>query len=172
MLVCLLVSNDPKSIRRSIENYKEDKPLQMLFKAVYLLGAKECEMLGDKYGCDKGKVYGPTGDDAEIKTVLVDNNEVEAVFFKIKTARMGGKEERIVWLPIDCDCEPWAKDLYLYFKKRGAEKVFPFKRMKIRDKVLKSNVLEGLERPVTYTGCNIRIVAYSHFSGNARGTLK
>jgi hypothetical protein len=146
-----MTNSDPANIRSKIDNYIEDRPLQMLFKAVYLLGAKECEMLGEKYSSDKSGIYGPTGIDSWEESVSVQGNEVNAVLFRIKTSRMRGKkDERIVWLPRDC--EPWAEDLFHYFRERGAEKVFPFKRMKIRDKVTQSKVLGGLEKPVTYTG--------------------
>jgi hypothetical protein len=56
-----MITPDPMNIRNRIEKYTEDRDLQMLFKAVYLLGAMECEMLGKKYPSDKGEVYGPTG---------------------------------------------------------------------------------------------------------------
>lgn len=140
----------PAEIRSRIEKYREDKDLQMLFKATYLLGAKECEMLGAKYSSDEGQVYGPTGDDSWEKSELVNDTQINTVFFRIRTARTRGKEERIVLLP--SDCEPWAKQLHGYFKEKGAEKVFPFNRVQIRDRVIKSKVLEGFKKPVTYTG--------------------
>ena len=149
-----MTGSDPMSIRSSINNYTdEDKDLKMLFKAVYLLGAKECEMLGEKYDSEpKTKVYGPSGDDSWEETVLVNGQQVNTVFFRIRTSRMKGKEERIVLLPKDF--EPWAKELHDYFKEKGGngKKVFPFKRIQIRERVIRSKVLEGLEKPVTYTG--------------------
>ena len=148
---------DPVDIRSRIEKYTEDRELQMLFKAVYLLGAKECEMLGEKYSSDKGEVYGPTADDSWEGPVIVNNSQIDTVFFKIRTARirnarMKGKEERIVWLPRDC--EPWAKELHDYFEEKGSngKKVFPFNRVQIRDRVTKSNVLDGLRKSVIYSG--------------------
>jgi hypothetical protein len=154
MLVYGLVANDLMGIRSSINNYTdEDRDLKMLFKAVYLLGAKECEMLGERYDSEpETHVYGPTGDDSWEEPVLVNNNPINTVFFRIRTARMKGKEERIVWLPKDF--EPWAKELLDYFKEKGGngKKVFPFNRVEIRDRVIKSKVLEGLKKPVTYTG--------------------
>jgi hypothetical protein len=145
------ITPDPMNIRSRIEKYTEDRDLQMLFKAVYLLGAKECEMLGEKYGSDKmTHVYGPTGNDSWEKTELVHNKKVNTVYFKIKTAKTKGKEERIVLLPKDH--EPWAKELHDYFKEKGNKKVFPFNRIEIHDRVKKSKVLEGLKKPVTYTG--------------------
>lgn len=148
---------DPVNIRNRIEEYTEDRDLQMLFKAVYLLGAKECEMLGEKYATDKSEVYGPTADDSWEGPVLVNDNQIDTVFFKIRTARIRtakikGKEERVVWLPRDC--EPWAKELHDYFKEKGSndKKVFPFNRVQIRDRVIKSKVLDGLKKSVIYTG--------------------
>lgn len=118
----------------------------MLFKAVYLLGAMECEMLGKKYDSDsKTKVYGPTGNDSWEKNVLVNNEQVNTVFFRIKTAKTKGKEERTVWLPMDC--EPWARELREYFKEKGGEPVFPFDRQQIYIRVKKSKVLQGLPKP-------------------------
>ena len=141
---------DPSDFRNKIDNYAKDMPLKMLFKAVFLLGAKECEMLGEKYESDPSEVYGPTGDDSGEETVKVNNSPINTVFFKLRTARMKGKEERTVWLPRDK--EPWAEDLYQYFKERGAKKVFPFNRVQIRERVKNSRILESLKRPVTYTG--------------------
>jgi len=84
-----MIEPDPTNIRNRINNYTDkDRDLKMLFKAVYLLGAMECEMLGKKYDSDsKTKIYGPTGNDAWEKTVSVNNEQVSTVFFRIKTAR-------------------------------------------------------------------------------------
>ena len=86
-------------------------------------------MLGAKYPSDKGEVYGPTGDDTWEKPESVHNMQVNTVFFRIKTAKTKGKEERIVLLP--SDYEPWAGELYAYFKEEssGSRKVFPFNRV-------------------------------------------
>jgi hypothetical protein len=144
-----MITPDLMNIRSKIEKYTEDRDLQMLFKAVYLLGAKECEMLGEKYGSDsKTHVYGPTGDDSWEKPESVHDTQVNTVFFRIRTAKTRGREERIVLLP--SDYEPWAKQLHDYFKEKGVKKVFPFNRVQIRDRVIKSKVLEGLKKPVTY----------------------
>jgi hypothetical protein len=49
----VMTTPDPTNVRNRIEKYTKDKDLQMLFKAVYLLGAMECEMLGaTKYNCE------------------------------------------------------------------------------------------------------------------------
>jgi len=145
------ITPDPMNIRSRIEKYTKDKDLQMLFKAVYLLGAKECEMLGEKYDSDKTThAYGPTGNDSWEKTELIQNTKIDVACFKIKTAKTKEKEERIVLLPRDC--EPWAEELYEYFKEKGDKKVFPFNRIEIHNRVKKSKVLEGLKKPVTYTG--------------------
>src|SRR3989304_4092818 len=101
-----MIELDPMNIRSRINNYTEDRDLQMLFKAVYLLGAMECEMLGKKYPSDKAEVYGPTGADAWEKPVFINNMRIDSIFFRIKTARMRTKnkeneciEERTVVLP-------------------------------------------------------------------------
>jgi uncharacterized protein (TIGR02391 family) len=142
-----MIEPDPTNIRNRINKYTDkDRDLKMLFKATYLLGAMECEMLGAKYESDsKSKVYGPTGDDSWEKKVLVDNEQVNTVFFIIKTAKTKGKEGRTVWLPLDR--EPWARDVYGYFKEKGGELVFPFKRQEIYTRVKKSKVLQGLPKP-------------------------
>jgi len=146
-----MIEPDPMDIRRRIEKYTEDRDLQMLFKAVYLLGAKECEMLGEKYDCDsQTHVYGPAGNDSWAKPESVHSTQINTVFFRIRTAKTKGKEERIVLLP--SDYEPWAKQLHDYFKQKGVKKVFPYNRVQIRIRVIKSGVLEGLNKPVTYTG--------------------
>ena len=47
----MMIAIDPKNIRDRINNYTDkDRDLKKLFKAVYLLGAMECEILGEKYG--------------------------------------------------------------------------------------------------------------------------
>jgi hypothetical protein len=142
-----MVAHDPMNIRNRIEKYAEDKDLQMLFKAAYLLGAMQCEMLGKKYDTDSSThAYGPTGDDCWEKPELVNNTQVNTIFFRIRTARTQGKEERTVLLP--SDCEPWARQLYDYFKEKGSNPVFPFVRQDIYVKVKKSKVLQGLEKNV------------------------
>lgn len=159
MQVYHMIEPSPEIIRNRINNYTdEDKDLKMLFKAVYLLGAKMCEMLGEKYASEsKADVYGPTGNDTWEEPVLVNNEQIATVFFRIKTARIKtpknkGKEERIVWLPKYG--EPWAQELHDYFKEKGDKdkKVFPFNRVQIRERVRKSKVLDGLKKSVIYTG--------------------
>lgn len=152
-----MIEPDPMDIRRRIEKYTEDRDLQMLFKAVYLLGAMECEMLGKKYPSDEAEVYGPTGADAWEKPVFTHDMHIDSIFFRIKTARKRTKntqdecvQERIVVLPKNC--EPWAKELLDYFKEREHEIVFPIERQKIYPKVKKTGILQGLEKVVTYKG--------------------
>ncbi len=120
-----MVIPDPMNIRNRIEQYSEDRELQILFKAVYLLGAMPCEMLGDKYESDsRNHVYGPTGNDSWEKTETVQGTKINTVFFRIKTAKTRGREERTVLLPIDC--EPWAKELFDYFKLKRFQESLSF----------------------------------------------
>ena len=120
----------------------------MLFKAAYLLGAKQCELLAEKYTSDsKCSAYAPTGDDSREETVSVNNAPINTISFRIKTARTRGKGgERTVLLP--SDYEPWAKQLYAYYKEKGSNPVFPFKRQAVYTMVKESHVLEGLEKKV------------------------
>lgn len=143
-----MITPNPLEIRRRIEEYTKDRDLQMLFKAVYLLGAMECEMLGKKYSSDKGEVYGPTGADAWEEPVIVHNKRIDSIFFRIKTARMKIRNEenervgeRIVILPKNC--EPWAKELFDFFREREKEKVFPYERQNVYPKVKKTEILQG-----------------------------
>jgi hypothetical protein len=113
-----LVAYDPEKIRNSIENYQKDEALQMLFKAAYLLGATQAEMLGEQYGSDsKTQVYAQTGDDVKEDIIQVNDTNINVVVFTIRTERKKGKEQRKVLLPKDC--ELWAKQLYDYYKSKG-----------------------------------------------------
>ena len=143
---------NPINIRNRIERYTNDIDLQMLLKAIYLLGVWGwSEILGKKYDSDfETHVYGPTGDDVWPKPVCVNNKRIKTVFFRIKTAKKKGKTERTILLPKDR--EPWAEELYSYFKEKGSEKVFPFDRVNARMRVINSGVFRGLEEPSSKRG--------------------
>lgn len=143
---------DPMDIRSRIEKYQGDRVIQKFLKALYLLGAMPCEMLGEKYPSDKKThVYGPTGDYAWTKPWSVHKTSIDAFFFRVKFAKMRKteKKERIVVLP---KCEAWAEELYKYFKERGSEKVFPFTRQYIEPRVKNTKIFKDLERRVESTG--------------------
>lgn len=143
-----MATHDYVEVRNRIEKYAGRTDLQMLFKAAYLLGAKQCELLAEKFPSDsKCSAYSPRGDDCQQETVLVNNTRINTVFFRIRTARTRGKGgERTVLLP--SDCEPWAKQLYAYYKEKGNNPVFPFNRQDIYVMVKRSKVLAGLEKNV------------------------
>ena len=143
--------NDYVDIRSRIDRFKKDKDFKMLLKALYLLGAMQAEMLWKKTPSDKGKVYGPTGNDAYPKIVPVWNKQIKTIAFIIRTANVKGKSSikgkpRTVLLPIDPKCEKWTKELYNYFRGKDDNHVFPWQRVTVWKKNKKYKTFEGLQK--------------------------
>ena len=133
-------ANDWVNIRSKIDNYTEHEDFKMLLKALYLFGARQCEMLA-KSETDRGNV-GPKGDDVWKKTISLKNKQIETIVFRIRTARMG--KPRTVLLP--SNFEPWAKELYDYFEKNGKNYVFTFGRVTTWKRTKESKLFEGLKK--------------------------
>jgi hypothetical protein len=121
--------------------------MRNFLKALYLLGAMPAEMYGEVYYKEKEKthVYGPSRDDVGEEQVFVHDMLIDAYWFRVKTAKpkANGETERTVRLPKKN--EPWAKDLYDYFKKQKGEKVFPFMRQDMLPKVKNVEVFRDLK---------------------------
>jgi len=112
-------------IRRRIELIPE-KSIQMACKALYLLAARASEIVGRAYVYER--FYGVRGVDAHLDYYLLDNRKIDAVVFRLKTAKRKGTP-RNIGLPLDY--EPWAKELFDYFQQFGNDYVFPFTRQEL-----------------------------------------
>jgi hypothetical protein len=80
---------------------------------------------GDKSG--RNKPSGPSGSDARLDKIGAN----KIAIFKVYTQKRNDKE-RLIALPLRY--EPWAKDLYDYFKTFGKSSVFNFTRQELWSK--------------------------------------
>jgi hypothetical protein len=84
------------------------------------------------------------------KTIDKLTEKIPVAIFKVKIAKqhMEKGEEvpfRLVALPLIDEYEPWAKELYEYFKAAGNNYVFPFNRQDVWDYITrKEKIFEGL----------------------------
>jgi hypothetical protein len=157
--------------RDRIEQIK-DKDIKMFLKATYLLAADGCELTGQlesgsaSYHRNRKIIYGPRGCDIfceliDAPQIKLQNQElttkssrslplkIPVVLFNIKTARQTLDSDenvpiRIIALPLSEQFDPWAKELYDFFKERGKDYIFPFNRQKVWRYVTVNRVFAGL----------------------------
>jgi hypothetical protein len=146
-------------VRQAIETIQPE-PVQMVYKATYLLCARIGEVIAYKYPSDK--TANPTGSKLTVRTETYQVNfqskpEWEAAFFslltqnrktpnsnqiaKIKehvaiftvtTEKRKGGWQREIALPLNHEYEPWTKQLYVYFEQHKKDPaLFPFTRQQI-----------------------------------------
>jgi hypothetical protein len=131
-----------KEARRCIEKIEKIE-FQMFLKTLYLLAARGCELAGEidsdasAYRLAHKIIYGPKGTDVSLTTMnLDDSSKVTVALFKITNARQrihNPKKlpKRIVAVPMPREFEPWTEGLFNFFKERGDNYVFPFKRQQV-----------------------------------------
>jgi len=138
-----------EEVRQRIESIKREE-VRYAVKTAYLYAGRISEVVGHSSPSDNTTARGPKGTDAKLDTI----EDQEAVLFSVWTAKRYRKKspqylqglERIVALPIKF--EPWAKELYEYFKDAGTNKVFPFTRQFVSKNLGK--VFEGFSCPIEY----------------------
>lgn len=119
---------DTLELRRRIENIQE-KAYRNALKFAWLGLCRVSEVVGEAHNSDKGTTpRGPTCDSVE-KTLF--KRKVPAVLFTVKTSKRGGLPRTAAY-PLDDNMEPWALELYDYFKEFSPDQyVFPFTRQKL-----------------------------------------
>ena len=111
-------------IRRRIEQV-ENESIRLCLMTTYLYAGRICEVVSEKAPSDLTTTpRGPRGTDARLDSYKGE----EVVVFTVYTAKRGGLKRNVA-LPISY--EPWAKPVYEYFQKKGANPVFPFNRQKV-----------------------------------------
>ena len=102
------------------------REFRMACKALYLFAARVSEVVGRGYPYET--VYGIRGSDVFLDYYRMGGERVDAVVFRVKTAKRRGITRNIALPP---DYEPWAEELYHYFQEHGDDYVFPFTRQKL-----------------------------------------
>lgn len=131
-------------IRQRIESVRRDQ-IRYCLVCGYLFAARISELVSKASPSDNTVARGPRGKDCYATTYNDRGNEVEAVVFRIQTAKRQGLE-RLIALPLDSQFEPWSQPLYRYFQERGEDHVFPFTRQKIWR--FAKQAFEGLTYPI------------------------
>jgi hypothetical protein len=148
-----MILPDFRLVRKRIEN-EENPEIQKFLKALYLLGAKVSEMTGEVYESEGHEAYGPIGKDACDEYVTVHSQRIRVALFNIKTLREG-RDRKGLNIPsqrkiaVPFGVEPWTKELYEYFEKKGDAKVFDFARQDVLPKA-KKKTFNDLWYPVEY----------------------
>lgn len=133
-----------REVRKRIMKVGKEKYRRCL-QFIYLVDGRVSEAVGRASRSDTTTAWGPTGDDVSFQ-VYDEANKVEAALFNVRTAKNRGKP-RICAIPLDPECEPWARQVALYFSKFGSrERVFPFTRQAVYNKAKK--VFKGLRYPI------------------------
>ena len=126
---------DFRLVRKRIDS-EENLEIRMFLKALYLLGARVSEITGKVYESEGDTPYGPIGKDACDDYVQLGSQKVRVAFFNIKTLREGRKKDKRYIPPprkivVPFEFEPWTKDLFKYFERKGDHKVFDFARQDV-----------------------------------------
>jgi hypothetical protein len=138
-----------EEVRQRIESIKREE-IRYAVKTAYLYAGRISEVVGHASPSDNTTARGPKGTDAHLD--MIEGHE--AVLFSVWTAKRYRKKspqysqglERVVALPVEF--EPWAKEVYEYFKKAGNNKVFPFTRQFVSKNLGK--VFDGFSCPIEY----------------------
>lgn len=112
---------ETSTLRKLIESIKEEK-YRIAFMYQFLIGGRAIEVAGDKR---------PIGMDAKKVNVELDGENHEAVLFKINSAKRK-KPIRYSLIPLDKSIEPWAEEVYTYFKKHDKNTLFKFTNKKMK----------------------------------------
>jgi len=104
-------------IRKIIDKIKDEK-YRNAFRYQFLIGGTISEVCGK---CQ------PLGSDAFTDNFEINTETFPAVFFKIKSARRGGKF-RICALPLEEKYEPWSRPVFDWFQKHRDKNPFVFSK--------------------------------------------
>lgn len=120
-----------REVKRRIENLHEEAYRNAL-KFAWLGLCRASEVVGVAYTSDKGTTArGPTGNDFEVTEARVDGEKIPTVIFTVKTSKRGGMPRSVAY-PLEGRYEPWAVDVYEYFKEFSpSQNVFNFTRQKL-----------------------------------------
>lgn len=133
-----------ETIRERIEAI-ERKDIRFCLKTAYLYAGRISEVVGKATPSDNTVARGPKGTDVRMDFYQNNNEEIPCVVFTVRTAKREGIERKVA-LPLKY--EPWAKEVYEYFKKTGNKIVFPFTRQVVGMYVRQNGIFKGLTYPI------------------------
>lgn len=133
----------PALVRAKIERCP-DREMRLCLKAGYLFCGRISEVVGVSTLRDSSSARGPKGTDADRELYVLGQLQEPAIVFSVKTAKKGGMLRRIGLPPA---YEPWAQEVFDYFRERGEELAFPFTRQTVSDFLVDNDVFGDL----TYT---------------------
>jgi hypothetical protein len=137
-----------KTVRKRIETAAK-KETKFCLMAAYLFCARASEIVGttNRYDVKNNQTIarGPSGNDVKIETFEMGDMKTDAAVFTVRTAKRDGKIRKIA-LPIEKTYEPWAEQLFKYYREHGEDKVFPFTRQKAWEYA--NNTFKGLSYPI------------------------
>jgi hypothetical protein len=137
-----------ETVRKRIETATK-KEAKFCLMAAYLFCARASEIVGatNKYDVKNNQTIarGPSGNDVKLETFEMGDIKTQAAIFTVRTAKRDGKIRKIA-LPLEKTYEPWAEQLYSYYREHGDDKVFPFTRQKTWEYA--NNTFKGLSYPI------------------------
>ena len=137
-----------ETVRKRIE-IATKKEAKFCLMAAYLFCARASEIVGatNKYDVKNNQTIarGPSGNDVKLETFEMGDIKTQAAIFTVRTAKRDGKIRKIA-LPLEKTYEPWAEQLYSYYREHGDDKVFPFTRQKTWEYA--NNTFKGLSYPI------------------------
>ena len=138
-----------REVRRRIENIPDEQYRNAL-KFGWLGLCRVSEIVGDSYKSDiRTTPRGPTSDSFEVTEYSQNDEKIPVVIFDVKTAKRGGLSRSAAY-PLDRKIEPWAVDLYDFFRQYSDENkpviMFPFTRQKLWH--VAREVFSGLTYPI------------------------
>ncbi len=135
-----------RDVKRRIESLHEESYRNAL-KFAWLGLCRASEIVGIAYTSDKGTTArGPTGDSIEVTETRINGEKISVVIFTVKTSKRGGLPRSVAY-PLDKMYEPWAVDVYEYFKQFSpSQNVFNFTRQKLWQ--IARQAFTGLSYPI------------------------
>lgn len=137
-----------ETVRRRIETATK-KEAKFCLMAAYLFCARASEIVGatNRYDVKNNQTIarGPSGNDVKLETFEIGDIKTQAAIFTVRTAKRDGKIRKIA-LPMEKTYEPWAEQLYGYYREHEEDKVFPFTRQKAWEYA--NNTFKGLSYPI------------------------
>ena len=137
-----------ETVRRRIETATK-REAKFCLMAAYLFCARASEIVGatNSYDVKNNQTIarGPSGNDVKLETFEIGDIKTQAAVFTVPTAKRDGKIRKIA-LPLEKTYEPWAEQLYSYYREHGEDKVFPFTRQKAWEYANKT--FKGLSYPI------------------------
>jgi len=137
-----------ETVRRRIETATK-REAKFCLMAAYLFCARASEIVGatNSYDVKNNQTIarGPSGIDVKLETFEIGDIKTQAAVFTVRTAKRDGKIRKIA-LPLEKTYEPWAEQLYSYYREHGEDKVFSFTRQKAWEYANKT--FKGLSYPI------------------------